>query len=160
MPPEIVFDQDIGDLFVVRVAGNVAGPDEIASIEYALEQWDWALVFLVGLTQFGSLAAVLDPLPPGFQPPDIAGAPYLGSLLVSVRSNVSLGSSGGGLRPAKAAGEPDRWRQGVEANVRQTMQGLGTRSQIVRARVSRGALVIAGLVYDVKTGCVEVLPPG
>lgn len=158
VPPELVLGQDLGDLFVIRVAGNVAGTDELGSIEYALARWHCPLLLVLGHTECGAVAGVLDPPPAGAeQPVDVAGAGYLASLLVTVRSNVAFAALGSGAwrTPSAAA---DRWRLGVDANVRRTVQALSTRSDLIRRQAAAGGLRIVGAVYDVRTGCLEVLP--
>ena len=92
VPPEIVFDETVGRLFVVRVASGVAGTNEIGSIEYALARWGCPLLVVLGHTQCGGIVAALDKLPAGAEPPpDATGSMHLSSLVFAIRSE--LGST-------------------------------------------------------------------
>ncbi len=154
VPPERVLGADIGELFVVRNAGHVAGSLEVASIEYAVAQWSCPLVLVLGHAQCGAVAAALDTTRgTAALAPDAESATSLASLVVEVRSNLALAP-----RPphaAQAAGDP--WRAAVEANVRRTVDALAQRSGFLRGRVSDGRLAIIGAVYDVSTGEVVLL---
>jgi carbonic anhydrase len=150
VPPEIVFGESPGRLFVVRVASGVAGPNEIGSIEYALARWSCPLVVVLGHTQCGGIAASLDRLPPGAEPqPDPTGWMHLSSLVFSIRSAIGDTSA--------CAACPDPWREAVELNVRKTVELLQNWSEPIRRRVNAGTLAVAGAVYDVETGAVAFL---
>lgn len=154
VPPERVLGSDIGELFVVRNAGHVAGTQEVGSIEYAVAQWGCPLVLVLGHTQCGAVAAALDTARSVTTlAPDAASATSLASLVVEVRTNLALAP-----RPPHAQAAPgDPWRAAVEANVRRTIEALGQRSGFLRGRVSDGRLAIVGAVYDVSTGEVALL---
>ena len=150
VPPEVVFNESPGRLFVVRVASGVAGPNEIGSIEYALARWSCPLVVVLGHTQCGGVAASLDKLPPGAEPqPNPAGWVHLSSLVFSIRSAIGDTSA--------CAACPDPWREAVELNVRKTVELLLNWSEPIRTRVSAGGLQVVGAVYDVETGAVQLL---
>ena len=150
VPPEIVFDEEPGKLFVVRVASGVAGPNEIGSIEYALARWSCPLVVVLGHTECGGIAASLDKLPPGADAqPDPTGWMHLSSLVFSIRS--AIGDT------SQCAKCPDPWREAVELNVRKTVELLVNWSEPIRQRVNAGRLRVVGAVYDVRTGKVEQL---
>ncbi len=155
VPPEVVLGEDLGRLFVVRVAGNVAGSDEIGSIEYAVARWACPIVLVLGHTQCGAVGAVLDRAGTAAEPgPDLAGLAQLSTLLVSVRSNVAMGSfvpAGSGQAPG------DPWAAAVMANVRRTVDTLRERSGFLRGRAAEGSLRIVGAVYEVETGLVRPL---
>jgi carbonic anhydrase len=150
VPPEIVFDEPPGRLFVIRVASNVAGNDETGTIEYAVARWGCPLVVVLGHTQCGGVAAVMDPPPPGADPtPNTSGAINLLGLLAAIRGN--LGWSAAGCKSA------DPWFDAVCLNVRRSMEQLRTRSLVIRRQVDAGDLRIVGAVYHVETGAVEFL---
>jgi carbonic anhydrase len=150
VPPEVVFDESPGKLFVVRVASGVAGPNEIGTIEYALARWSCPLVVVLGHTQCGGIAAALDKLPPGSEPkPDPTGWMHLGTLVFAIRS--AMGDTSG------CADCPDSWRAAVELHVRKTVDLLLNWSEPIRRRVAAGQLRVVGAVYDVETGAVELL---
>jgi carbonic anhydrase len=149
VPPELVFDESVGRLFVIRVASNVAGNEEIGTIEYASARWNCPLVVVLGHTQCGGVAAAMEKLPAGAEPPpDATGSTHLGMLLGTIRAN--LGWTG----HETAA---DSWRNAVRANVRRTIEQIRLWSVPLRSRVDDGRLAIVGAVYDVETGEVEFL---
>ena len=150
VPPEIVFDETVGQLFVVRVASGVAGSNEIGSIEYALARWGCPVLVVLGHTQCGGIAAALDKLPPGAEPPpDARGSMHLGSLLSGIRS--ALGPT------AAISASQDPWRAAAEQNVRRTVELLLNWSEPIRRRVTEGRLAVVGAVYDVESAQVEFL---
>lgn len=150
VPPEIVFDETVGRLFVIRVASGVAGTNEIGSIEYALARWSCPLLVVLGHTQCGGVAAALDKLPAGAEPqPDASGSMHLSSLVFAIRSG--LGST------TALSASPDAWRAAVELNVRRTVELLQNWSEPIRRRVVAGQLAVVGAIYDVETARVEFL---
>ena len=151
VPPELVFDEAVGRLFVVRVAGNVAGNEQIGSIEYAVERWNCRAVVVLGHTQCAAVAAAMDPPPTGAEPPpDLVGSMYLSPLLGSIRSNLGW---------ARSATSGDPWADAVRGNVRRTVERLGLWSLPIRRRVDAGELRVVGAIYHVETGNVEFLGP-
>ena len=151
VPPELVFDESVGRLFVIRVASNVAGNEEIGTIEYAVARWDCPLVVVLGHTQCGGIAAAMSQLPPGADPPpDPTGSTHLSLLLGSIRSNLAW------TRDQPSA---DPWQDAVRMNVRQTINQILLWSMPIRRRVDTGCLNVVGAVYHVETGEVEFLEP-
>ncbi len=152
VPPELVFDESVGRLFVIRVASNVAGNEEIGTIEYAVARWGCPLVVVLGHTQCGGVAAAMERLPAGAEPtPDATGSTHLGMLLGSIRAN--LGWTG-----HETVNDP--WLSAVRMNVRRTIEQILLWSVPLRSRVGEGRLAIAGAVYAVETGEVEFLEVG
>ena len=150
VPPELIFDEGVGRLFVVRVASHLAGQVEIGTIEYAIARWNCPILVVLGHTQCGAISAAMDHLPPEAEaPPTDPGAVNLGPLLSSVRFN--LGTS--------SAPSTDPWLEAVTLNVHRTVEALSLWSPIIRARVKLGQLVVVGAVYHVETGAVEFLEP-
>ena len=137
--PEIVFDQGLGDLFDVRVAGNVAGDAELASIEYAAEHLHAPLVVVMGHQKCGAVTAAAE-----------AGeAPgHLPSLLGLIRPAVETARS----RPG------DLIDNAVRINVENVVRQLRTSKPVLGPLVDRRELVIAGAVYSLDTGRVAWLP--
>ena len=143
VPPEVVFDQGLGDLFVIRVAGNVAGVDETGSIDYGVEHLGPRLVVVLGHTACGTVKAAVD------------GGALDGSLKELIAA----------VRPAA-----DRARQAnpgitgnplmaaaVEANVWLSIETLFHRSETVRSHVAQGQLQVVGAIYDLASGQVRWL---
>jgi carbonic anhydrase len=149
VPPETVFNETVGRLFVVRVAANVAGNAETGTIEYALARWECPLVVVLGHTQCGGIAAALAPLPAGAEaPPDTTGSLSLSMLVDSIRSNI-------GWRRDSSSVDP--WGDAVRANVRRTIEQLLLSSLAIRRRVDAGRLTVVGAIYKVESGEVEFL---
>jgi len=149
--PELVFDESVGRLFVIRVASNVAGNEEIGTIEYAVARWDCPVVVVLGHTQCGGVAAAMSQLPPGADPPpDPTGSTHLSLLLGSIRSNLAW------TRDQPSA---DPWLDAVRLNVRRTIAQILLWSMPIRHLVDTGCLKVVGAVYHVETGEVEFLSP-
>jgi len=152
VPPEMIFDESIGRLFVIRVASNVAGNEEIGTIEYAVARWDCPLVVVLGHTQCGGIAAAMKELPAGADPPpDATGSTHLSLLLGSIRSNLGVADAG-------PSGDP--WLDAVRLNVRQTIRHILLWSMPIRRLVDSGCLNVVGAIYHVETGRVEFLAEG
>lgn len=141
--PEIIFDLDIGDLFVVRDAGNVVDPVVTASIEYAVRHLKTNVVVVMGHTHCGAVGAA------------VAAGHAEGSIGEIVRE---IEPSVMKVKRAKPSltGEP-RIDATAEANVRHSIKGLLSRSAALRAAVKKGSLRVAGAMYNVSTGRVEWL---
>lgn len=145
VPPELLFDQGVGDLFVIRVAGNVAGSDEMGSVEYGVEHLHAPVVVVLGHTACGAVTAAADGKPlPG----------HIGPLVAPIRPAVEdarkehPGLAGAGLVAAA-----------VRCNVYQQVRTLLTESEAVREAVHAGHARVVGAVYDLSTGAVEFLGP-
>ena len=150
--PEIVLDETLGRLFVVRVAGSVAGQAELGSIEMAVERWSCPLVLVLGHTRCAAVAAALGIDDEGESGPGrSASMPSINltGLLSLVRSNVGWRSG----RPSHEA-----WEDAVKTNVRRTREGLLKWSPLLRQRAGEGRLRVAGALHRLETGEVEFLP--
>jgi len=136
--PELIFNQQLGDLFVVRVAGNVADPVVLGSIEYAVEHLGCKLVVVMGHTQCGAVKAVL------------AGERAEGNLAELVK----LIDAGKDLPKDRQAAMD----AGVRNNVLFQTNQLGKKSTVLRDYVKSGRIKVQGAVYSLSTGVVEWLP--
>lgn len=143
VPVERVFDRGIGDLFVVRVAGNVSDTNETASIEYAVGHLDTPIVVVMGHTGCGAVNAV------------VSGAEVHGSIPVLLRNIVPAVDWLRKNRPELAGDE--LLAAAVEANVWRSIDDLLTRSAAVREKVRGGTVKVAGAVYDLDSGRVRWL---
>lgn len=135
--PEIAFDQGIGDLFVVRVAGNVAGIEEIASEEYAVGVLKSSILVVLGHEKCGAVDAAIK----GGELPGV-----IETFLFSIQPAV-LSSE---VEPG------DRLTNAVKANVRLQVQTLN-RSSVIASAVNAGKLKVVGAYYNLKTGEVSLL---
>jgi carbonic anhydrase len=137
VPPEIVFDQGLGDLFVVRLAGNVADPVAVESIDYAVKHLGARLVMVLGHDRCGAVTAAVE----GHEEPGDMG-PMLAE-----------------LRPAVTAskGKPgDAVANAIRSNVELTVEKLKN-SKPLRQMVQSGELKIVGGIYRLDTGKVDLL---
>ena len=138
VPPEIVFDQGLGDLFVVRVAGNVASDTEIGSLEYGAEHLDIPLLVVLGHEKCGAVTAAVQ-----------AGDPegHIASLvdLIMPAVDKSRGAAG------------DLVANSVKTNVQMVVQKLRSSTPILSKLVAEGKLKIVGAVYSLETGKVTWL---
>lgn len=146
VPAELVFSQGLGDLFVIRVAGNVVAPSQIGSIEFACQQFGTELVVVMGHSRCGAITATVDSL---LTDPDSL-SPNLASIVDRVTPAV---------HPIVSAGEgldrDELLRRAGKANVLQSVQGLKLRSRILRGLASKNKLTIVGAEYCIDSGAVE-----
>ena len=138
VPPEIVFDQGLGDLFVVRVAGNIATDTEIASLEYGAEHLHIPLLVVLGHESCGAVTAAV-------QGGDAAG--HITTLMSLIKPAVD-----------KSHGMPgDPVANAVRANVQMVVQQLRASTPILSELISHGKLKVIGGVYSLQTGEVTWL---
>ncbi len=148
VPAELVFDQGLGDLFVVRVAGNVAAPSQVGSVEFAADKFGIELVVVLGHTRCGAVEATLEELDhPAGNPSANLGA-ILNRIRPAVRSLPDM---------APDADHDTLARQAVRANVRAQVAVLTQGSEILGRLVETGRLTVVGAEYDLATGEVEFL---
>lgn len=143
--PEFIFDRGIGELFVVRVAGNVADTDEIGTIEYGVGHLHTPLLVVLGHSNCGAVKAVLEDAEVGGSIPDLVDnvAPA-----VYRAKNMLHGSSVEAIL-----------KRAVAENVYEAIKSLRVRSEEVRHLEKEGALKIQGAIYDLETGHVSWLEP-
>jgi len=141
--PEIIFDQGIGDLFVVRVAGNVADTDEMGTIEYGVEHLGTHLLVVMGHSKCGAVTAVVE------------GTAVEGSIPALIDNIAPAASKTRALNPDKSA--KDLIPLTIEENVWQAMSDIFNGSEIVRDLVREKKLMVVGAVYDIESGRVKWL---
>ena len=146
VPGEIIFDQGLGDLFVIRVAGNVVAPSQIGSVEFAVERFKTPLVVVVGHTFCGGVGATLDVLQNRAAP----GSRGLMSIVDRIRPAVEP------LLQTDLAKQPEAlMRAAIRANVLASCNQLRHGSEIIERMVAERGLAVVGGVYDLATGEVE-----
>ncbi len=145
VPVECVFDAGVMDLFVVRVAGNVCGPDQAASVEYGLCHVRTPVLVVLGHTRCGAVTAAVDRAPGrgGAGPDNVA------RLLDRIAPAVARARAA-----APGAGRDELVARAVEENVWQCLGDLFRLSSDARDRVASGAVRALGAVYDLATGAV------
>lgn len=143
VPPEIIFDRGLGELFVVRVAGNFADADGIGSMQYAVAHFKSAAILVLGHTACGAVHATVDNVK--------AHSPKVPGNIQDVVTAIA---------PAVRAveGRPgDVYANATAENVRRNVALLKNTKTIIGEAVSAGHLEIAGGIYDLKTGKVAFL---
>ena len=139
VPPELIFDQGLGDLFIVRVAGNVASDIELGSLEYGAEHLHVPLLVVLGHQHCGAVTAAVEG----------------GAVESHISSLIAL------LRPAveKTRGLPgDPVENAVKANVEMVVKQLRTSTPVLAELVAHGKLKVVGAIYSLDTGKVTWLP--
>jgi len=144
VPPEIIFDQGLGDLFVVRVAGNIAGADEIASLAYAAEHVGVDLIFVLGHEACGAVKTTIDVVDGKGDAGEYAT--LTDAIAPAVAAARQAGAAGAALLPAS-----------VEENVRLVTAQVPQRSTGIAAEIQRREIAVVGGVYDLETGKVVLV---
>jgi carbonic anhydrase len=145
VPAEVVFDQGLGDLFVIRVAGNIVSPSQVGSVEFAAERFGTQLVVVLGHTQCGAILATLEHLRESARHPD-----NLLAIVERIRPSVQTILE---LRPS--AGEDELVHLAVRANVRASVNHLRHGSALLERLIQQGRLKIVGAEYSLETGQVD-----
>jgi len=146
VPAEIVFDQGLGDLFVIRVAGNIVAPSQVGSVEFAAARYATRLVVVLGHSQCGAVLATLEEL----QRRTENQSPNLHSIVDRVRPSVE------GLLETELRHDPEALvRQAVRANIRASTNQLRHGSEILENLIREEGLMVVGAEYSLDTGVVH-----
>jgi carbonic anhydrase len=146
VPAEIVFDQGLGDLFVIRVAGNIVAPSQVGSVEFAAARFETRLVVVLGHTSCGAIQATVDEL--GRRSEEQSR--NLRSIVDRIRPSVEplLGTSLARDRDALM-------HEAVRANIRMSANQLRHGSEVLEQLIDTGGLRVVGAEYSLETGVVE-----
>jgi len=148
VPVELVFDQGPGDLFVIRVAGNIVAPSLIGSVEFAADRFGTRLVVVLGHSSCGAIQATIEEL----HRPTVNQSPNLKAIVDRIRPGVeglvTAGASEGALAVEHGA---------MTANVRASVDQLRHGSVIIENLIAKDGLLVAGAWYSLETGRVEFL---
>ncbi|MGH7712416.1 MAG: carbonic anhydrase [Gemmatimonadaceae bacterium] len=145
VPAELVFDQGLGDLFVIRVAGNVVAPSQVGSVEFAAARFGTRLVVVMGHSQCGAVMATLE---------EVLGrtttqSRNLRSIVDRVRPSVETMLSG------RTTSDPDAlMRDAVRANVRASANHLRHGSELLEQLIKKDGLLVVGAEYSLESGVV------
>jgi len=151
VPAEIVFDQGLGDLFVIRVAGNVVAASQVGSVEFAAERFGTPLVVVLGHSRCGAILATLEEL----LRPSQDQSRNLRSIVRRVRPSVEP------LLATPLRDDHDALvEQAVRANVRAAANQLRHGSELLEQLESQGRLLIVGAEYSLETGLVDFFDGG
>jgi carbonic anhydrase len=148
VPAEIVFDQGLGDLFVIRVAGNIVAPSQVGSVEFAAARYSTRLVVVLGHSQCGAILATLEEL----RTPTENQSQNLRSIVDRVRPSVE-----GLLRTELRLDSDALVREAGRANIRASVNHLRHGSQVLEELIHEQGLVVVGAEYSLETGVVEFL---
>jgi carbonic anhydrase len=146
VPVELVFDQGLGDLFVIRVAGNIVAPSQIGSVEFVAERYGTRLVVVLGHSRCGVIQATIEQL----QQTGRSNSPNVNSIVNRVLPSVE------GLMDTELRHDPDALvRHAVRANVRTSANHLRHGSQVIERLIATDGLVVIGAEYSLETGIVD-----
>ena len=146
VPAEIVFDQGLGDLFVIRVAGNIVAPSQVGSVEFAAERFHTRLVVVLGHSQCGAITATLEQM----RRPTEKQSPNLRAIVDRVRPAIAgLVALHGSADSATLVSEA------VRANIRASANHLRHGSAVLEDLIQRDGLMVVGAEYSLETGVVE-----
>jgi carbonic anhydrase len=146
VPAEIVFDQGLGDLFVIRVAGNIVAPSQVGSVEFAAERFGTRLVVVLGHSECGAIMATLEEL----GRPSKDQSRNLRSIVDRIRPSLE-----GLLTTELGHFSESLVRQAVRANIRASANHLRHGSDVLEQLIEKDRLVVVGAEYSLKTGVVE-----
>jgi carbonic anhydrase len=150
VPAEIVFDQGLGDLFVIRVAGNVVASSQVGSVEFAASRFRTRLVVVLGHSQCGAIAATLEEL----RQPGTARSRGLRSIVDRVRPSVEA------LLATDLRHDPEALvRLAVRANIHASVDHLRHGSDVLEQLIEHEGLCVVGAEYSLESGVVEFLDP-
>ncbi|MDQ3421425.1 MAG: carbonic anhydrase [Acidobacteriota bacterium] len=146
VPAEIVFDQGLGDLFVIRVAGNIVAPSQVGSVEFAAARFSTNLVVVLGHSQCGAISATIEEL----QRPEENQSRNLRSIVDRVRPSVEalLATELRHNLPALA-------EAAIRANIRASVDQLRHGSEVLEQLIREQGLLIVGAQYSLETGLVD-----
>ena len=148
VPAELVFDQGFGDLFVIRVAGNIVAPSQVGSVEFAAAKFGIKLVVVMGHSQCGAITAAVEELLDGAKPESRNLRSIVDRVMPSVKGVIAVG------------GNADRTtliREAVRANVRASVDHLRHGSALLEKLTQQEGLVIVGAKYSLDSGVVSFL---
>ena len=145
-PVEILFDQGFGDLFVVRIAGNVVAPSVVGSIEFAASQFGTRLVVVLGHTRCGAISATAKALQTGDGP----ASRNIRSITDRIAPHIEAG-----VRANATASDPTFLRELMRTNIRASVDHLRHGSRLLEELVLAGRLAVAAADYELETGQVR-----
>ncbi len=150
VPAELVFDQGLGELFVIRVAGNIVAPSQLASVEFAAQYFGTGLVVVLGHTQCGAVGATLDDMTPG----GTESPASLNSIISRIRPVVIPLVELGNALPRETL-----MRAAVRANIRASVDAIQRGTPLLENMATSGTLLVVGAEYDLISGVVDFMQP-
>ena len=146
VPAELVFDQGLGDLFVIRVAGNIVAPSQVGSVEFAADRFGVRLVVVLGHSSCGAILAAIEEL----GRPSHDQSKNLRSIVERIQPSIAP------LLSAPHGGDQD-WlvRESVRANIRASASHLRHGSDVLEQLIQNNGLKVVGAEYSLDTGVVD-----
>ena len=146
VPAELVFDQGLGDLFVIRVAGTIVAPSQVGSVEFAAERFGTRLVVVLGHSSCGAIVATVEEL----GRPTQDQSKNLRTIVDRIRPSVEP------LLATELRHRPDELvHQAVRANIRASVSHLRHGSEVLEQLIAREGLMVVGAEYSLETGAVD-----
>ncbi|MHB9115518.1 MAG: carbonic anhydrase, partial [Thermoleophilia bacterium] len=146
VPAEIVFDQGLGDLFVIRVAGNLVSPSLVGSVEFAASRFGTRLVVVLGHSLCGAIRATLEEV----EKPTENLSPNIKTMIDRIRPSVE------GLLGTELRNDPDTlMERAVRANIRASADHLRHGSELLERLIREDGLLVVGAEYSLETGLVD-----
>ncbi len=149
VPPEILFDKGLGEIFVVRVAGNIVAPHELGSIEYGIEHLGANLVMVLGHERCGAVKSTY-----AAYPAEVEG--NIGSLVKDIAPAVEA-VVGSNPKPTDATEQAAQIEECVVENIKRVSESLEVKSPLIKEFVEKGEVKIVRAKYDLDSGLVKVL---
>lgn len=146
-PVEMLFDQDIGDLFVIRVAGNIVAPSLVGSVEFAASTFGTNLVLVMGHSRCGAIRATLEHI----ENAHAISSENIYDIVSRIKPHIFP------ITQLRGMGYEEKFSQAVIANVRASVSQLSHSSRLIEGLVAQGQMKILGAVLDLDTGYVEFL---
>lgn len=148
VPLELIFDQGLGDLFVIRVAGNIVMPSQIGSVEFAADKFGTKLVVVLGHSQCGAVLATLEELEQSTESQSASLRAIVNAIRPSIEHLVDSGQEQSRSELVQAA---------VQANIHASVEKLVHGSTIIENLIENEKLLVVGAEYSLETGKVKVL---
>lgn len=146
VPAELIFDQGFGDLFVIRVAGNIVAPSQVGSVEFAASRFGTRLVVVLGHSQCGAITATLEEL----MGTSTTQSRNLHSIVARVRPSVEACLSGRQIQDLETV-----MQEAVRANVRASANHLRHGSELLERMIRNEGLAVVGADYSLESGVVS-----
>lgn len=146
-PVELIFDQDIGDLFVIRVAGNIVAPSLVGSVEFAASTFGTSLVLVMGHTECGAIKATLNHI----EDSQAISSENIHDIVSRIKPHIFP------ITQMNELSEHEKLNKAVEINVRASVNQLSHSSRLIEGLTQQGKMQIFGAVLDLETGKVNFL---
>lgn len=146
VPAELVFDQGLGDLFVIRVAGNIVAPSQVGSVEFAADRFGSPLVVVLGHSMCGAVTATIDQI----QNPSQGNSANISSIVNRIRPAVQP------LFETDLKNNPEKLLDSaIRANIRAAANHLRHGSEVLEQLIAKGSFMVVGAEYSLETGEVD-----